>query len=49
LKKAKASIFLPLEEKYYKTDLGDAGNKQFIVQDPDGYLLRFFEDLGIKA
>jgi len=23
-----------------------SGNRQFLVQDPDGYLLRFFEDLG---
>ena len=24
------------------------GNKEFLVQDPDGYLLRFSEDLGEK-
>jgi len=22
------------------------GNRQFVVPDPDGYLLRFFQDLG---
>jgi catechol 2,3-dioxygenase-like lactoylglutathione lyase family enzyme len=43
-----APIFLELEEKWYDTDIGATGNKQFIVQDPDGYLLRFFEDLGVK-
>lgn len=35
-----------LEDAWYKADDIEAGNKQFCVQDPDGYLLRFFEDLG---
>ena len=25
------------------------GNRQFVVADPDGYLLRFHEDLGWRA
>ena len=25
------------------------GNKEFLIQDPDGYLLRFMQDLGEKA
>ena len=41
-----ASVFLPMEEKWYRRDDVYLGNRQFIVQDPDGYLLRFFEDLG---
>ena len=41
-----ATIFLPLEEKWYRADAVELGNRQFIVQDPDGYLLRFFQDLG---
>lgn len=48
VKKSDAKIFLEIEEKWYQTDIGKTGNRQFIVQDPDGYLLRFFEDLGIK-
>jgi catechol 2,3-dioxygenase-like lactoylglutathione lyase family enzyme len=44
--KAGAIIFLPMEEKWYRTDDVEVGNRQFIVQDPDGYLLRFFQDLG---
>ena len=44
-----ASIFLPMEEKWYRADNAFLGNKQFIVQDPDGFLLRFFEDLGERA
>ena len=43
-----ASIFLPLEDKWYRRDRTLLGNRQFIVQDPDGYLLRFFEDLGVR-
>ena len=43
-----APITLELEEKWYR--IGDelAGNRQFVVEDPDGYLLRFFQDLGRK-
>ncbi len=44
-----ASIFLPMEEKWYRSDNVFLGNKQFIVQDPDGFLLRFFEDLGERT
>lgn len=43
-----APIILPLEEKWYRTDEGQSGNKQFVVQDPDGYLLRFFQDMGTE-
>jgi catechol 2,3-dioxygenase-like lactoylglutathione lyase family enzyme len=41
-------LFLPLEEKWYRRDDRLVGNRQFIVQDPDGYLLRFFQDLGFR-
>lgn len=41
-----APVFLPLEERWYRADAMELGNRQFIVQDPDGYLLRFFQDLG---
>ena len=42
------SLFMELEEKWYRKDDVEVGNKQFLVQDPDGYLLRFFEDLGTR-
>jgi catechol 2,3-dioxygenase-like lactoylglutathione lyase family enzyme len=45
---AKADIYLQMEEKWYRRDDVLLGNRQFIVQDPDGYLLRFFQDLGSK-
>jgi catechol 2,3-dioxygenase-like lactoylglutathione lyase family enzyme len=39
-------VFLALEDRWYRQDDVLVGNRQFIVQDPDGYLLRFFQDLG---
>lgn len=44
--KFKYPIYLNMEEKWYRKDKVEVGNKQFLVQDPDGYLLRFFEGLG---
>ena len=46
VQKSGAHIFLPMEEKWYRADDKELGNRQFIVLDPDGYLLRFFQDLG---
>lgn len=39
-------LFMPLETKWY--DVGDeqAGVAQFLVQDPDGYLVRFQSSIG---
>jgi catechol 2,3-dioxygenase-like lactoylglutathione lyase family enzyme len=42
-------IVLGLEDRWYRTRDEEAGNRQFVVADPDGYLLRFFEDLGTRA
>ncbi|MBO0145477.1 VOC family protein [Agrobacterium sp. Ap1] len=42
-------LYLPLEEKWYGVDDHEEGNLQFVVADPDGYLLRFYEDLGSRA
>lgn len=51
---------LAIEERWYAVDviapsqrfpcLGptQVGNRQFVVADPDGYLLRFFTDLGVR-
>lgn len=44
----KITPFLPIEEKWYQKDKFLLGNRQFIVKDPDGYLLRFYQDLGEK-
>lgn len=49
LKANGVGLFLEPEEKWYRTGDIEAGNRQFLVQDPDGYLLRFTEDLGERA
>jgi catechol 2,3-dioxygenase-like lactoylglutathione lyase family enzyme len=41
-------LYLPLEEKWYRRDAAEFGNRQFVVADPDGYLLRLFEPLGSR-
>jgi catechol 2,3-dioxygenase-like lactoylglutathione lyase family enzyme len=41
-------LFMEIEEKWYRTGDIMGGNRQFLVQDPDGYLLRFFTHLGDK-
>lgn len=37
---------IALEERWYSVDDHEAGNLQFLVADPDGYLWRPFQDLG---
>jgi catechol 2,3-dioxygenase-like lactoylglutathione lyase family enzyme len=39
---------VPLEEQWYGIDAGEAGNRQFVVADPDGYLWRPLRDLGVR-
>ena len=39
-------LYLPLEDRWYRQDQVESGNRQFVVADPDGYLLRFFTYLG---
>ena len=41
-------LYLALEDKWYRREQTLLGSRQFWVQDPDGYLLRFFQDLGAK-
>lgn len=41
-------LYLPPEEKWYRRDLIELGQRQFVVADPDGYLLRLFEELGTR-
>ena len=41
-------LFRELEENWYQKDNKLLGNKEFLIQDPDGYLLRFAQDLGSK-
>ena len=46
LKTSGYKITFDIEENWYRQDNKLLGNKEFLVQDPDGYLLRFSEDLG---
>jgi catechol 2,3-dioxygenase-like lactoylglutathione lyase family enzyme len=46
LASAGVTLFRPIEERWYRMGTVEGGNRQFLVQDPDGYLLRFFEDMG---
>ena len=47
-KNANYKIAFDIEENWYRQDNHLLGNKEFLIQDPDGYLLRFSEDLGSK-
>jgi catechol 2,3-dioxygenase-like lactoylglutathione lyase family enzyme len=48
LEAAGVPLYLALEETWYRRDDHQVGNRQFVVADPDGYLLRLFEDLGAR-
>ncbi|MCQ8867371.1 bleomycin resistance protein [Vibrio splendidus] len=49
LKKANVRFFRDLKETWY--DIGEklSGEREFLIQDLDGYLLRFTQHLGEKA
>lgn len=42
-------IFVPMEERWYRAGDLHVGVRQFLVQDPDGYLLRFQEAIGTRS
>lgn len=39
-------LIIPLEERWYRRGTGSIGQRQFVVADPDGYLLRFAQLIG---
>ncbi|MCJ2044306.1 VOC family protein [Methylobacterium sp. J-078] len=41
-------LFRPLHEACYRVGEAEVGCRQFLVQDPDGYLLRSRESLGLR-
>ena len=49
LRKNNYPIYVKPFEKWYKVKDKLYGLKQFLVKDPDGYLLRFVESLGTKT
>lgn len=46
VKKAGLPLFMEIEEKWYRAGDMETGVRQFLVQDPDGYLLRPSGSLG---
>ena len=48
LKEHNYKIAFEMEENWYRQNDKLLGNKEFLVQDPDGYLIRFSEDLREK-
>ena len=41
-------IKVEMKESWYRASNKLVGQKEFLIMDPDGYLLRFAQDLGIK-
>ena len=41
-------LYLEPETKWYRVGLQEMGVRQFNVQDPDGYLVRFSQSLGLR-
>ncbi|MGF6204436.1 bleomycin resistance protein [Pseudomonas frederiksbergensis] len=39
-------LFRPCADVWYRADAVEVGQREFLVQDPDGYLLRLVESLG---
>jgi coproporphyrinogen III oxidase len=39
VQKSGANVFLPIKETWYRADDVELGSRQFIVLDPDGYML----------
>ena len=48
LEAASYPLFVLPEENWYRQDSELHGSREFLVRDPDGYLLRFSEYLGMK-
>ena len=48
IKENKIKLFQEIKENWYEVNEKQYGYKEFLVQDPDGYLLRFSEDIGVK-
>jgi catechol 2,3-dioxygenase-like lactoylglutathione lyase family enzyme len=46
VRRAEVETMLKMEERWYRRGARELGNRQFVVADPDGYLLRFFQDVG---
>ena len=45
---ARWPLFMRVEEKWYRAGDLELGQRQFVVADPDGYLLRLTQELGSR-
>lgn len=48
IKKHKWPVKLKIKDSLYRKSKVLLGNREFLIMDPDGYLLRFFQNLGEK-
>ena len=48
LARAQWPLYRQPEERWYRVGAMEAGQRQFLVQDPDGYLLRFAQSLAVR-
>ncbi len=48
LAKAGWPLVMPVEDKWYRRDHSEVGQRQFVLADPDGYLLRLAQPLGLR-
>ena len=45
---AGVALFRPLHRSWYREGAHENGQDEFLVQDPDGYLLRFMQHVGTR-
>ena len=45
---ANVDLFRPLRRSWYREETVENGQDEFLVQDPDGYLLRFMQHIGTR-
>jgi catechol 2,3-dioxygenase-like lactoylglutathione lyase family enzyme len=48
LSRAEWPLYEPPNDAWYRVGGSERGQREFLVQDPDGYLMRFAEDLGTR-
>lgn len=42
-------LYQNVEDSWYRKGVIEVGRREFLVQDPDGYLLRFSQDIGERS
>jgi hypothetical protein len=48
LQAARVPLLIPSAARWYRRSDGEHGRLECVLADPDGYLLRLFEDLGTR-